>query len=347
MSRDKLIIGGVVVLGLLGFAVYYKAKQDESLGRPQASSKDFPAISAPDDIDRISITNGDKPEVELRKVPGPGGAATDGGSAGVWEVTKPVTAPANQQSVKDLVANLKDLKVDSQVNLTLTDDVRKDKQLDTAHAVHVMAWKGADKKLDESFGKSGPAGQLVVVPDKPSAVWAAKGYSAYLYTKEPKDFRDKELLKFDDANVSHVTIENTHGTMSFTKGDKWAGTIDKKPIARFDEDKVKDMLRAYKALNADDFGDGKSLADTGLDKPDARVTIELKDGAGKYDLAIGKVATGTNHWAKRSDQDTVVQITSYASDFALSDTSKYQATADAGAPGDAGGKGAPPAPGKK
>jgi hypothetical protein len=239
--------------------------------------------------------------------------------------------------VKDLVANLKDLKVDSQLNLTLDDDVKKDKQLDAAHALHVIAWKGGAKKIDELFGKSGSAGQLVLVPDKPNVVWAAKGYSSYLYTKEAKDFRDKELLKFDDANVAHVTIANTHGTFSFTKGDKWAGTLDKKPIPRFDEEKVRDFLRAYKALNADDFGDGKSLAETGLDKPDARVTIELKDGAGRYELLVGKTSSGTNHWAKKSDDDTITQIGSYPSDFVLADASKYQSAADAGA-GDAGKK---------
>jgi hypothetical protein len=337
MSRDKLIIAGVVVLGLLGGLVYKKAKDDEALGKPLASAKDFPTISAPEDIDKISITNGEKPEIVLQKVPDPKAAPTDGGAAMVWEVEKPVTATANQQSIKDLVANLKDLKVDSQVNLTLSDDVKKEKQLDGAHAVHVVAWKGSDKKVDESFGKSGPAGQLVMVSDKSNSVWAAKGYSGYLYTKEPKDFRDKELLKFDDGSVSHVTIANTHGTFSFTKDSKWAGTFDKKPIARFDDAKVADMLRAYKALNADDFGDGKSVDDTGLDKPDAVVTIELKDGAGKFELAVGKVSTGTNHWAKRADSNTIYQMSSFASDWALSDTSKFQAAADAGAPADGGG----------
>ncbi len=331
MSRDKLIIAGVVLLGLLGFLVFQQAKKDEAMGQPMASAKDFPTISAPEDIDRISIQNGEKPEVVLEKVPDPKGAPTDGGSATIWQLTKPITAPANQQGIKDLVANLKDLKVDSQVNLVLSDDVKKEKQLDSAHALHVMAWKGGDKKVDELFGKSGQAGQLVVVPDKPNSVWAAKGYSSYLYTKEPKDFREKEIFKFDDGSVAHVTIENAHGTTSFTNGDKWAATFDKKPIARFDPEKVKDMLRAYKALNADDFGDGKSLAETGLDKPDAQVTIELKDGAAKYELLIGKVSTGTNHWAKRVDSDTIYQITNYASEFALADTSKYQAAVDAGA----------------
>jgi hypothetical protein len=332
MSRDKLIILGVVVLGLLGFLVYQQNEKDKTIGQPTTSAKDFPSISAPDDVDKISIVNGEKGEVVLEKVADPSAAANaDGGAGGVWRITKPVTAPANQQTMKDLVANLKDLKVDSQINLKLDDDVRKDKQLDAAHGVHVIAWKGADKKVDETFGKSGQAGELVVVTSQPDKVWAAKGYSSFLYTKEAKDYRDKEILKFDDGNAAQVTIINPHGTLSFTKGDKWVGTLDKNPIPSFSEDKVKDMLRAYKALNADDFGDGKSAADTGLDKPDATVSIVLKDGAGKYDLLVGKLATGSNHYAKRSDSDTVFQIAGGPSDWALADAAKFASTGDAGA----------------
>jgi hypothetical protein len=337
MSRDKLIIVGAVVLGLLGILVYKQAKRDDALGRPMASAKELPSISAPDDVDKISITNGEKGEIVLEKVPDPKGPPADGGAATMWVLTKPLTADANQQTVKDLAANLKDLKVDAQINIKLDDEVRKEKQLDPSHAVHVVAWKGADKKLDELFGKSGAAGELVVVSGEPNVVWAAKGYSSYLYTKEAKDFRDKDILHFDDANVSQITVANTHGALSFTKGDKWAGSLGKKPIARFDEEKVKDMLRAYKSLAADDFGDGKSLAETGLDKPEATVTIQLKDNAGTYQILVGKTATGTNRWAKRADGDTIYQITNYNSEWVVSDASKYQSAADAGAP-DGGGK---------
>ncbi len=339
MSRDKLIISGIVLLGLLGFLVYKQAKVDEAIGAPLTAATDLPTVSIPDDVDKISIANGDKGEIVLQRVPDATAAAPmDGGAAGTWHLTKPISAEANQQTVKDLVANLKDLKTESQVNLKLDDDVRKEKQLDAAHAVHVMAWKGADKKLDALFGKSGTAGELTVISDKPNTVWAVKGYSAYLYTKEPKDFRDKDILKFDDASAAQVTITNAHGTLSFTKGDKWVGTLDQKPIVRFEEDKVKDMLRAYKGLVADDFGDGKSLADTGLDKPAATVTIRLKDDAKTYQLLVGNVSTGTNRWAKRSDGDIVYQIANFAADWALSDDSKYRSTPDAGAGGGDGGK---------
>jgi hypothetical protein len=168
-------------------------------------------------------------------------------------------------------------------------------------------------------------------------VWAVKGYSSYLYTKEPKDFRFKEIVKFDDTSASQVTITNAHGTLSFTKGDNWVGTADKRPMARFDQEKVKDMLRTYKTLNAEDFGDGKSLGETGLDKPEARVSIQLKDNAGQYEVLVGKVSTGTNRWAKRADDDAIYQITDYVAQWALSDRSKYETPADAGA-GDAATK---------
>ncbi len=339
MSRDKLIILGVVILGLLGLLVYKEQQRDASMGQPVATAKDLPTISAPDDVDKISITNGEKGEVVFEKVADPKGASGDGGPPTIWEMTKPTHAEASQQAVKDIVANLKDLKVDSKINLKLDDEVRKEKELDPAHAVHVVAWKGSDKKLDESFGKSGRVGQLVVVAGKPDDVYAAKGYSSYLYSKDVKDFREKEVLKFDDANAVQVTIANTHGLLSFTKGDKWVGTFDKKPIPRFDQEKLKDMLRAFRNLNAEDFGDGKTISDTGLDKPDSTVTIELKDGAGKYELLIGKVSAGTNRWAKRSDSDVIVQLSNYSSEWATSDASKYESTADAGT--DAGGPKAP------
>ena len=47
------------------------------------------------------------------------------------------------------------------------------------------------------------------------------------------------------------------------------------------------------------------------------MTIVLKDGAGKYDAPRRQDARrGTNRWAKRADDDTIYQITSYAADWA-------------------------------
>ncbi|MCL2448963.1 MAG: DUF4340 domain-containing protein [Polyangiaceae bacterium] len=334
MSRDKLIIFGVVLLGLLGVLVYRQMKTDEAIGAPQTSAMELPTISAPDDVDKLDITNGEKGEVVLERVPDPSAPATDAGAATKWVMTKPVAADANQTVVKDLLTNLKDLKVDRKVELKVDDNLKKDKQLDAAHGLHILASKGGIKKIDETFGKSGQVGTLVMVEEKPGAVWAAKGYSSFLYAKEPKDFREKSILKFEDANVTSFEITNSHGVSTFKRdGDKWTATESKKPVAHLDPDKVKSMLGVFKNLNADDFGDGKPLAATGLDKPEAQVTFQMKDDPnGSYTLFVGTAGSGTDRYAKRQDRDVVYQIAGYAQEWITSDISKYEASGDAGAP---------------
>lgn len=350
MSRDKLIIIGVVVFGLLGVLVYRQAKKDAALGAPTtAAATEFPTISAPDDIDKISITNGDKGEVVLEKVADPNGKETDAGPPTHWVLTAPLHAEANQQAVKDIVNNLSGIAVASRIDLKLDDEVRKDKQLDPAHAIHVVAWKDGTKKIDESFGKNGGVtGTLVMIADKPDVVWAAKGkegntggFSSYLYTKEAKDFRDKEVFHLDEDSISAAEIVNPHGRFAFTKTDsKWTGTFDKRPIPRFDPEKAKDLARIFKSLNAMDFAEGKSLADAGLDKAESRLTLHVKGDDKPYELFVGKISTGTDRYAKRADREPIYILSNYSADYVTSDIAKYQSVLDAGAGPAAKAKGA-------
>ncbi len=323
MERNTQIWVGVVVLAGLAGGVWYKAREDAKIGTSQTTSADLPELKAPDDTDKIVVKNADKPEIVLEK------------KGDKWELTKPVSAPANATTVKSTIDNLKELKAKEVIIATPNDDQKKEFQFEPDKEVHVQAFKGADKKLDVLFGKSGARGQMAMVEGKPS-IYAVTGYSSYLYAREPKGWRDSEILKFDDNNANQMTIERKEGTYSFTKGDKWAATLNGKPLERFDEDKPKDAMRTFKALNAEDFGDGKTTADTGLDEPEAKVTIQLKDNAGQYVLKVGKVATGTSHYVQKEGDPTIFVIAQYQSDWALA-MSKYQTAGDAGA-ADAGAK---------
>lgn len=331
MNRSTQIWVGVVVLAVLAGAVYKVSKDDATKGTATTTSADLPDLKSPDDVDKISITNADKGEVVLEK------KGTDKDAK--WEVTKPVKAPANQANVKSLLDNLKELKAKEVISAAPSDDQKKEFQFDKDKAVHVVVYKGSDKKLDASFGKSGARGQMAMIEGKPS-IYGVTGYSSYLYAREVKGWRDTEILKFDDANATSMTIEGKHGTLSFTKGDKWGGSFKDKPIADFDEEKVKDAIRAFKALNAEDFGDGKSPADTGLAEPEGKVTINLKDNAGKYVLKVGKTSTGTSRYAQKEGDETIFVIPQFSADWALADQVKFQKPKDAGA-GDAGKKDGP------
>ena len=322
---DKRIILGVVILGAIGAAVYYRTKADESVGKTTTSSADLPDVKVPEDLDKIVITNADKGEVTLQK------------KGDKWEMVKPVAFPANQGNVKALIDNMKELKATEVISSQLTDDQKKLYELDAAKAVHVVAFKGADKKADITFGKAGGRGQMTAVDGKPG-VYAVSGYSSFLYAREAKTWRDMEILKFDDANATQVQLTNKAGAFSFTKGEKWGGTFKEKAIDRFDDTKVADLLRAYKNLNADDFADGKTAADTGLDQPEGTLTVTLKDNAGKYTLKVGKVANGTSHYAQKEGSDTIYVISSWPSEWATAEVVKFQKpNADAGAPKDGGG----------
>lgn len=319
MNRQQQLIAGVVVLLGLGGAVYKVSQDDQKKGFTSTTSADLPKIETTDDVDKIVITNADKPEVVLEK------------QGEKWVMTKPVESAANQQNVKSLLDNVKDLKVKEAIYAQPTEESKTENNFGAGKAVHVVTYKGSDKKLDASFGKSGARGQLAMIEGQPG-IYAVSGYSSYLFAREVKGWRDTEIFKFDDANASAMTIENDKGVFSFTKGEKdWAGTFKGKPIPNFDEAKVKDALRAFKSLSADDFGDGKSAADTGLDKPAAKVTVNLKDNAGTFVLNVGKTSQGTSRFAQKNGSDVVYTISSYAADWANADVSKFQRV-DGGAP---------------
>jgi hypothetical protein len=315
MDRQTKIIIGVLVLGGLSYGAYTQVKKDQDVGKPAAKA-DLPELKGTDDVDKISIKS-EKGEIELEK------------KGEAWQLVKPVVAPANQTNVKSLLDNMKELKIDELVSKQADDALKKQYELDDAKAVHVVTSKGADKKLDATFGKSGGRGNMVMVPGNPG-VFAAKGYSGWMYAREAKDWRDKEIFKFDDANATEVTISNANGDFVFSKdGDKWGGKLKGKAIERLDEEKIKDAIRAMKNLLADDFADGKPDAETGLDAPQGTIVVSLKDGA-KYTLKAGKTSTGESRYAKKDGDGTVFVIGSWPAGFVMANVDKFQKSLDGG-----------------
>ncbi|HXK19596.1 MAG TPA: DUF4340 domain-containing protein, partial [Polyangiaceae bacterium] len=172
-------------------------------------------------------------------------------------------------------------------------------------------------------------GQMTRIAGK-DGVYAVKGYSSYLYARDAKGWRDLTLFKFEEGDVTSATIQNEHGSFSFTKdGENWKGKFEKpkgtaEAIKEFDDSKVKDFVRAYKALNADGFAEkGKTAADVGLDKPLATLQLTLKDGA-KRDVSVGATAEGSSRWVKVSGSDDIWSISSWAADWAMAEEKKFQ-----------------------
>lgn len=343
MKTEHKIYAGLGILAALGGGLWMtsqeKKKQIEKHS-VTAASADMPSISVPkDDADKITkvelytVDKDDKTKkskVTLEK------------KGDDWQVTAPVTAKANASNVKSLVDNLKDLKVKEVIDRSAASYDQY--ELTDEKAVHVVAYKGDAKAVDLYFGKSGSRGQMARIGGK-DGVYTTSGYSSYLYTREVKNWRETSILKFEDANAIGVEVTNKNGFFSFSKnGDKWSGSITKrdkdgklnekaeKEWKKFDEGKVKDLLRAFKGLNAEDFGDvAKDKAGSGVgeaEKEGGVVKIKLKDNAGELIIKVGKVQKGTSRWAWKDGGDTLYAISSWSADWATAEASKFEKSDD-------------------
>ena len=341
MKTDLKIYAALGVLLLASGGLYLAKQNNKAQATSHAASSasaDFPSISVPkDDADKItkleisSPSKDDKTKsitVVLEK------------KGDDWMVVKPVAAKGNTANVRSLLDNLKELKLKEVIDRGTSS--YDNYEVSDAKAVHVVAWKGADKTTDLYFGKSGSRGQMARVGGK-DGVFIAEKYSSYLYTREVKNWRELGILKFEDANAIQVEVTNKNGLFSFSKnGEKWAssytkrdkdGSLNKKSEKEwkgFDEGKVKDLLRAYKGLSAEDFAEEK--ADTGLDKAEENggvVHIKLKDNAGEITVKVGKTAKGTSRYAIKDGGDgTVYTVSSWAADWATAASTKFEKGAD-------------------
>jgi len=335
MKTEHKIYAALALLALLGLGLYLSLqKQKKTLTEHSATAAtaDMPAIAvSKDDVEKITkieIKNADKSSVTLEK------------KGDTWEVTAPVAAKANAANVRSVLDNMKELKVKEVIDRGSA--TYGQYELSDEKAVHVTAMKGGEKALDLYFGKSGSRGQMMRVGGR-DGVFVAGGYSSYLYTREVKNWRETAVLKFEDANAIQASVTNKNGAFSFSKnGDKWAGSytkrdkdgkLEKKPEKdwkKFDEAKVKDMLRAFKSLNAEDFADEK--ADTGLAEAEQSggvIKITLKDNAGEHTIKVGKTSKGSSRYAiKEGGDGTVYVLSSWSADWATADHAKFEKADD-------------------
>lgn len=319
LTTEKKIYVALGVLALMAGGLYMQQRsvaEEMAKHAPGALAASLPDIklSAEDaeQVTKLEIHNADKGEVVLEK------------QGDTWMMTKPVSYPAHQQNVKSLLDNLQQLNLKDTIDPGEAQYATYD--LEDGKAVRVLAYKGEEKAVDLYFGKSGSRGQMARMGEKPG-VYIAGGYANYLYSREAKNWRDGKILEFDDAKVVSVELSNEHGRFSFSKsGDAWSGTFKGQKLANFEPERVKDFLRVYKSLSAEDFADDKSDAETGLDKPAITMKFTLEGDAGSRTLNVGATIgeDSKSRYAKTPDNATTFVIGSWVAEWATADKSKFE-----------------------
>lgn len=266
-----------------------------------------------------------------------------------WEVTSPLRTRASVSKVDALIGNLE--------NLTPTEVVDAGSgsydsyDLTEAKALHVVAWKASHRVSDLYFGKSDRRGQIARVAGRDGVLAIAnqgpKAYSGFLFTRDLRGWREPSIFQFKPEDVRGVTITNKNGWFSFSRGaGHWVGTFTRRgrdgglgtpeeSWPGFDESKVEDLLRMYKSLSADDFGEEKDRADAGLDQAEETGgVIDIQFDGDRRDavLRVGRLTGSTTRWAikdsrwalKVGGDGTLYALSPYTAGWALADATRFE-----------------------
>ncbi len=348
MNQIYIGIGALAVVGALYYMNTKKEAANTNTTFTQGSKEGAaPQVKVvPEEIDKLTLRAKDKPEIVLEK------------KDGNWTMAAPTAGAKVQKSaVDDLLNGLKGLTFKERIATGANQFAAY--ELDEGKGIHVVATKAGAPIVDLWLGATKSRGQMARLGnDAVGNVWSVTGVSSWTFDKAPKDVREKKIWDLSRDNITTIELKDAKGGFVFTKNESaagdagatdasagdagvkaaWSGTLDGKPIAGLDAAKVDDLLSAFTlggVLNADDFGDGKSDAETGLKSPEATVlSFKGKDGVAQK-ITLGK-SDGTKRYALREGDSTVYLLAESPSGWAEAGVDKFVPAPTAGDAGDAG-----------
>jgi hypothetical protein len=295
VSLRKILVVFLLAAALFTYLVVYEFPKAEQEGKKEKLLQvDKEAVTG------IVLTYPDR-ELELAK-----------GDHG-WRLVKPVDAPADENAVKSLLAAV----VDAEVQRTLDEmpqDLTPFGLTAPTVTVRLTLKEGSAPKV--AVGKNTAIGGKTYVRkgDEPKILLTASSLQFGL-NKQAKDLRDKQLLTFQDDDVTSVMVKPAGGApVTLLRKDKDDWTIEP-GSHRADPTEVRSYLSSLRSTRATDFPDDApaDLAAYGLDNPRLVVSmVTKKEGAeASQTIVLGAEATQGSQkvvYAKRADQPTVYAL---------------------------------------
>jgi hypothetical protein len=297
VSLRRILVLLVLVAGLGAYLWLYEVPQ----ARKEAEKEKLLTVDQ-DAVTGLTLAYPDR-EIQLAK--------TDG----VWRLTKPVDAPADDMAVKTLLSTL----TGAEVQKTL-DEVPSDLApfgLDKPNPTVTVTVKDGAQPPPIAVGKNTTIGaKSYVRKGDEGKVYLTTTSLQFALNKQPKDLREKQLLSFADDDVTRVDIKPATGApTALVRKDKDAWTVEPGGHPA-DPTEVRSYLSTLRSTRAVDFPDPADPAKYGLATPRLQVTVATgKDGADTKTIQLGnEMSEGTQKqvYAKRADQPTVYALGSFS-----------------------------------
>jgi hypothetical protein len=303
MNRKTLLalatFAGLAIIAVIALTRPEKGERAADRSRP------VPKLNTAD-IETIEVTKG-------------GAITVIKNEGGKYKVTMPVTYPADESVAKAAFEGLGKMDVSDLVTEQKTKHTEF--QLDDGTGLHVTAkGKGGKVLADIIVGKTTGPGTMVR-PWAKDEVWQATGISRYLFDKSPADWRDKSLTTFTATDAERIEVLAKDGSKAILKkgtgkvgnDDKWDVVESSAKIDKLDLSVPNGITSAMSIWKANDFADGVSLADAGLEPPALTVTVDLKGGK-KATVQFGNKKGDDEYYLKMPEAPQIFVVKKYNAD---------------------------------
>ena len=299
MDKKTTVMLGLFVLllaGVIAAKVALRPQGERSGERPRP----LPVVKA-SDVEELQVTMNNQTTTLKR-------------SGETWSLVVPVSYPADASAVKSALEKLESLSFDGIV--TSKPEKHAEYEVTDEKGVHVVARKGGTVLADFYVGKIATGVTMFRVNGQ-NDVWRAVGSLRFVFGKEPKNWRDHEVMTFKREDVEKVELETNVGKVvckrqpgESGKPDTWSVVESPLPIEKLDDSVPAGIMSVMMSLRAYEFADGIKLAEAGLDKPTATVAVHLKGGSVRK-LLVGK-QKGDQYYVKIPEKEQVFLISKYS-----------------------------------
>jgi hypothetical protein len=148
-------------------------------------------------------------------------------------------------------------------------------------------------------------------------VATVKGSNRYLFTKFPREWRDRTITKLEVKDAQELTFDNKNGHFAFKrKGEDWEQVLGKKEkaITPLDVSKVKSLASTASTLNATDFADPSVTEEkAGLGAGAAVVTLKSTAEGGAEKTTVYRIGNqeGQNYYLKVDGNDLIYMVSGW------------------------------------
>src|SRR3954453_1223917 len=245
--KPKGLLIAVVLLAVLGGAVWYSNKQEAAKASKGTDSSTTKVLTIPEDQFQ---------EIRIQKVSGETERLSR--ASGKWRLVEPKDMAADQDAVSSMVNALSSLNADRVVE-DKADDLKNYGLADPTLKVQV---KRKDGKTDELLvGDDAPtgSGSYAKLPNDPRVFMIATFTKSSL-DKRPDDLRDKRLLTFDQDKITRVELAAKGPAVEFGKNTQSEWAILKPRPLRADGSSVDGLISKLKDAKMDLGNAGEDAA---------------------------------------------------------------------------------------